>query len=160
MRGLEVPALEFGRGFVGGKLDAATQPFLGQVGPIKSRIRVGDELQRCGLPPGEVVWILAQGVQRPFDGLGERCVGLDARLRLLNLAGRRHRIVATGQVIEQPLQIAGDAPEFLPGLAADVVEGVPRPLDDVERVHASLGRWEGTPPCTDRSTWRRLRKRP
>lgn len=139
VRGLEVPALEFGRGFVGGKFDDGTQPFLGQVGPIKSRIRVGDELKRCGLPLGEVVWILAHGVQRPSDGLDERCFGLDARLHLLNLAGRRRRIVATGQVIEPPLQIAGDAPEFLPGLAADVVEGIPRPLDEVERVHASLG---------------------
>ena len=87
VRGLEVPSFELARGFGGGKLDDGAQPFLGLVRPVEPRIRVGDELQGCGLTLGEVVRILAQGVQRAFDGLGERGVGLDARLQLLNGAG-------------------------------------------------------------------------
>ena len=59
VRGLEVPPFELAHGIGGRKLDDGAQPFLSLVGPIEPRIRVGDELQGCGLPLGEVVRILA-----------------------------------------------------------------------------------------------------
>ena len=91
------------------------QAFFEEVAAVETRVGLGDPVELVALAVGEVLGVLPQ-----------RVAGVLERSRV---TGR----VATAAAFADPWAVAA---RVVPGLAADLVERLGGPLDDVERVGA------------------------
>ena len=116
------PADPVSRAVVLGLFEAedGPEPFLEQVGAVQAGMGLGDPGELGLLPLGEVLGVLPQ-----------RVAGLLQRL---------------DPAVARPARVAGRAAGGVPGLPADLVEGVGGPLHDMERVRdrTALGQRSAT----------------
>src|SRR3954452_10999649 len=116
------PRLERLDGFVVAELEDQPEAFLEQVGTVQHRVGLGDPGELGLLPGGEVLGVLPQ-----------RKAGVLERLR-----GAGGVLTDASTRPSDPVRAAAwSAAGGVPGLAADVVEGLGGPLDDVEGVGAA-----------------------